>query len=585
MVLAAAMLACWGHLLVSGTMRHVLGSFSWKWWLRDQVLLSSLGYTIVFAALSFVPLVLHVAWPRRVTLARLATFEVALAAFAILLLLQRIAPWALLVIALAVAVRFHAWAAGHVRELRVAARRIAAIGSAASLLVATGTIALRSLRERSAVRQLAAAPAGTPNVLLLILDTVRARSMGLYGGAVSNTPALGAWAERGVLFESAYSTASWTLPSHASMFTGAYASRSGADWRAPLGTERATLAEVLGEHGLVAGGFVANTVAAWYRTGLARGFTRYEDAPLTLDEVLLSTTFTQSTSVVNAYIEWNASRWPRAALQALAPLSLRPHGNYLWNDDIPAHAVAERFLDWERGLAGRPFFAFLNFFDAHAPYLPPPRYRSLYGTGGRAIDRYLGAIRYMDDEIDALLRELDRRGRLRNTIVIVTSDHGESFGEHDLVGHGNGLYRNQIRVPLLILNGPGLPAGRRVAVPVSLRDLAATIADLAGITRHPFGGTSLRRLIVNGERDGLSPAIAEVSRSINVNPGSFVGRADQKSFIDDSVHVVGSSLGTLAAFDIREDSLEEDDLCDGGDPCAAARALLARVLEAHRIVW
>jgi arylsulfatase A-like enzyme len=369
------------------------------------------------------------------------------------------------------------------------------------------------------------------------------------------------------------------------MFTGAFASRTGADWRSPLGEEQATLAEVLAARGLVTGGFVANTVAAWYRTGLARGFTRYDDTPRTFEEVLLSTTLTQTKSVVNSFIEWKSTRWPRATLQALAPLSLRPHGNYLWNDDIPAEAVVERFLEWEGGLEGRPFFAFLNFFDAHAPYLPPPPYRAMYGAGGRVIDRYLGAIRYMDDELDALLRTLDRRGRLENTIVIVTSDHGESFGEHDLAGHGNGLYRDQIRVPLLILNAPGLPQGTRVTAPVSLRDLAATIADLTGVAEHPFGGQSLRRLVVQGERGGLSPSIAEVSRSINANPRSFVGRADQKSVVDDSLHVIASSLGTLAVYDIRTDPLEKDDRCDEGARCDAARALLSRVLGMHRIVW
>lgn len=588
MLLAASLVACWGHLTVVAITRHLFGVFSWKWWLRDQLLFSSVGYPLVFAAISILPIVVHVCWPRRFTLARFAAFEFALIALAMLLLVQRISPWALLVVAIAVAAELHRRVRGRDATITTWSRRIAAVGVTASLVVTSGTLLSRALTERSALRSLPDPASSAPNVLLLILDTVRASSTGLYEGPADNTPHLDARARAGVVFENAYSTASWTLPSHASIFTGQYASHTGADWRAPLGTTYPTLAEVLRDRGYATGGFVANTVAAWYRTGLARGFLHYEDTKRSPTEALLATTFTQTNSIVDAYIAWISGAWWRTAVRSIWPISLAPHGNYVWHDQISADDVADGFLAWQRTLDQRPFFAFLNLFDAHEPYLPPQRYRAMYPAPAPNVARYLGGIRYMDDVIDRLLDELDQRGVLRNTIVVVTSDHGESFGEHKLFGHGNGLYREQIRVPLLILNGPGLVAGTRVAAPVSLRDLGATILSLTSTDDgHPLGGVSL--LPVRSQADSAcirrSPVIAEVSRGINVTRRSFAGRADQKSVVNDTVQVIESSLETLAIFDLRRDSLQTNDVAVRPALAAAGRALVRDAFRDVGIAW
>lgn len=586
LTIAAAMVACWGHLAVSAVMRHVFGLFSWKWWLRDQLMLSSIGYLLVIGALSLVPIALHTIWPRRVTLAILAAFQAALTAFAVLLLAQRIAPWALSVVALAAAVQLHRWARAREDALRRASRRLALAGVTASALVVSSLHLVRARAEARDMAALADAPAGTPNVLLIILDTVRASGLGLLGGPFDNTPHLAEWARRGVTFERAYSTASWTLPSHASMFTGEYASHAGADWSVPLDAGKVTLAEVFRDRGLATGGFVANTVAAVYRTGLSQGFIRYEDTPRSLAEFALSTTLTQTKSAATFFLEWKRSGWLRGAAKRAMPLSLVPHGNYVQDDLIPAGAVANSFLQWQVGLGGRPFFAFLNLFDAHAPYVPPERYRTMYGANGRDIDRYHGAIRYMDDEIDRLLRTLDARGVLRNTIVVVTSDHGESFGEHKLVGHGNGLYLNQIHVPLVIVSAPGLPAGVRVHRQVSLRDLAATILDYSGLGKErPLGGRSLRPVIAGDSAAVVSPVIAEVNKGINVDPRTLSGSADQKSVVTDSLHVIQGSQNSLSVFAHRFDPLEERDLSAEPPARAAGLGLMTRTLEANDIRW
>lgn len=586
LVIASALSACLLHLLVAGTMRHLLHLFSWKWWLRDQLFVSSVGYLLVFALLALVPSLLYIAWPRRITLPRLVAFHVALATFSVLLVFQRIAPWALALIAIGAAVQALRVARSRIPTLRSRSRRYAT-GVLAVAAVGVGFIDLSLRRgEARALAHVAPAPEGTPNVLLIILDTVRAASVGFLGGPVDNAPHLAELGKRGVVFDEAYSTASWTLPSHASIFTGEYASATRADWAQPLGNDHQTLAEALAADGLAGGGFVANTVAAWYRTGLGRGFVHFDNTKHSLAEFALSTTLTQSSSVVRGYMGWIRTGWWRAALKDALPLSLAPRGNYITHDLIEGGRVVDDFLEWQGTLGKRPFFAFLNLFDAHEPYLPPREFRTMYGKNALDYDRYLGAIRYMDGEIDRALKELERRGVLENTIVIVTSDHGESFKEHGLVGHGNGLYRNQLRVPLVIVNAPGSTPGLRVTHPISLRDLPATILDLAGHpTGHSLGGRSLRPLLTDGGTVEASPVIAEVSHGINIDPRSFVGRADQKSIVDDTLHVIQSNLHTLMAFDMDDDSLELDDLTD--DPAVKAHALevITRLLKERKLTW
>ena len=158
----------------------------------------------------------------------------------------------------------------------------------------------------------------------------------------------------------------------------------------------------------------------------------------------------------------------------------------------PAEQVNSDFLRWlDRREPGRPFFAFLNYYDAHDPYQPPAEFarkfspvipRGYFREGVRLPrevidelrDAYDGAIAYLDHELGRLLAELRERGLLDDTLLIVTSDHGESLGEHGLMSHGNSLYLTLLRVPLVIVHPARIPAGRSIAEPVSLRDIPAT---------------------------------------------------------------------------------------------------------------
>jgi arylsulfatase A-like enzyme len=427
-------------------------------------------------------------------------------------------------------------------------------------------LAAEALRERRAVAGLPAADPGAPNVLLLILDTVRAQSTSLYGYARRTTPRLDALADSGVRFEHAYSTAPWTLPSHASMFTGRYPHEISADWLTPLDRADMTLAERFRDAGYVTGGFVGNYMVS-REVGVARGFMRYDDFQRDVRQLAMSASLTT----------W-LFHWPRLR----RPLK--------WYDQVnrrPADDVNAGVMRWVRARGARPYFAFVNYFDAHEFYLPPPPFATMFGpdtarknwhigfsmrNGGIAyrtdkavmkphevageLAAYEAALAYTDSRIGMLLDSLQAAGALKNTIVVVTSDHGEHFGEHGKFEHGMSLYPQLLHVPLLI-HAPGqVPLGLRVQRTVSLRDLAATIESLA-LRSNKLPGASLSGLW-GADSATFSPSAVQASRTIStladVPEGTRVG--SWAAVIDDKlvIEYVGGAVGT-EVYDLRADSL------------------------------
>jgi arylsulfatase A-like enzyme len=358
-------------------------------------------------------------------------------------------------------------------------------------------------------------PAGSPNVLLIVLDTVRADHLSLYGYQRPTTPTLERLATHGVRFDAARATAPWTLISHASIFTGRWPHELDVEWLTPLRKNYPMLAEYMGARGYATAGFVSNVMYCSYDTRLDRGFTHYEDYVLEKlspfrTSVLVEEALTGLVSV--------GSRQETGVLRALQEW-LRPLFRYAIRSD--ARSINRSFLSWldRRPDPGRPFFTFLNYFDAHSPYeVPwnanhqfgrrpetPEEQQIIYGQW-TAIDKlqlprdylilarncYDSCLAYIDEEIGRLCDELDRRGVLERTWVVITSDHGEGLGEHDLFEHGESLYSTEIHVPLLIVPPSHIKAERIVPESVSLRDLPATIVDLAGqANKSPFPGRSL----------------------------------------------------------------------------------------------
>lgn len=333
-----------------------------------------------------------------------------------------------------------------------------------------------------------------PNVLLVVLDTLRAGVVSGYGAPKSQTPTVARLAREGVLFTNARSTSAWTVPAHASMFTGRYPSRHGAHGGSEaLALEAVTLAELLSAtHETV--GFSENPHIRQDKQ-FDQGFDRFRNT------------------------------WPRFGQRQ--------------DRRLPTDLLAVKWL--RRRSADRPFFLFLNFMDPHLPYHPPAEYLSRFvdnetdpirvqelmaigdeearlWIAGRlglspqdlAILRQLYAAEaaYVDARLGKVIRALKVRGWLDQTLVIVVGDHGENIGDHGLMEHQFCLYESLLRVPL-IMRWPGrIAAHLRRGDPVQLVDVFPTILEAAGVDRDRWPsqeGSSLLAGPVEADR----PVVAE----------------------------------------------------------------------------
>jgi arylsulfatase A-like enzyme len=444
------------------------------------------------------------------------------------------------------------------------------------------TIGGRAWSEHRALAALPSPPLGARNVLLIVWDTVRAQNLSLYGYDRRTTPSLERLAGRGLRFDLAFATSSWTLPSHASLFTGRWPHELGVDWKSALRPDVPTLAEYLGTQGYDTAGFVANLDYCSRETGLARGFVHYEDYPIELYDTLAR--------YIGLVRRLEISSWVCILERVFERFSWKSSG-LLPRAREHAKSGAEvnsAFLDWLSGQQGRhrPFFAFLNFNDAHSPYeVPDPsmtafgyrpascqdretllHWNSLekanlsYHDVRMAADLYDDGIAYLDRELGRLLDELDRRGVLDQTLVIVAADHGEHLGDHLLFFHGCSLYRQLVQVPLVIVD-KAVPAGRVVGEPVSLRDLPATIVDLLGPHGDsPFPGRSLSRF---WKRDQVpeapsEPLLMETGKPIVLtNEGREpVAKGPMKSIIFGGMHYIRSGDGSEELYSLKSDPEE-----------------------------
>ena len=302
------------------------------------------------------------------------------------------------------------------------------------------------------------------NLLLITLDTVRADRLGAYGYAGVETPNLDRLASEGVRFAEAGSPVPLTLPAHATILSGLLPPRHGVrnNGAERFPEEPATLATRLAAAGYRTGAFIGAFVLD-RRFGLGRGFDRYDD---------------------------EIPRERAADLDA----------------ERPGRVVTDRALAWLSEKSEKPFFAWVHLYDAHAPYAPPEPFRTLYA------DRpYDGEIAEVDAQVGRLLAELDRLGIAGRTVVVVVGDHGEALGEHGELTHGLLLYEPSLHVPLL-LRAPGvLPTGWVVETPVSLVDLAPTLAGLldcplSAKTDRPLDGRDLSRQL----RERREPAAEDL---------------------------------------------------------------------------
>lgn len=333
-----------------------------------------------------------------------------------------------------------------------------------------------------------------PNVLLLVVDTLRADHTSLHGYERDTTPNLAAFAERALVYDAARATSSWTKPSVASLMTGLSTTRHGVEQDdGKLPEAATTLAELL--------------AASGYRTGL------FSDNPY----VSRAFGFAQGFEHVYDYVSRPIAEPSGEEFADGADGAIRRDEHVDWARRAGAGALNRELLEWIDSFGERePWLAHVQYMEPHWPYAPPPPFDTKFtdepvrrselpnlwhvatGFAGsesgapateaerRAlIDAYDSAVAYWDSEFGALVAALDARGRLRDTIVVVTSDHGEGFYEHDLWAHQNSLYEELVRVPLVI-RGRGLMTGR-VERDVSLERIVGTLLALTGHDPREIG--------------------------------------------------------------------------------------------------
>ena len=318
-----------------------------------------------------------------------------------------------------------------------------------------------------------------PNIILISIDALRADHLSCYGYHRNTSPNIDRLASQGILFKNAFSQATWTLPSHTSIFLSQYVWRHKVDTnKKKLGNSPPTLAEILRDRNYTTGAFVGGgLLSAEY--GVNQGFEIYHDQ-------------------MASYMEWH--------------------------DQIASYM--DKLLSWLESARNRKFFLFIHTYDVHAPYNPPPPYFDLYTKGyseGKHLRTskgilpllnldaskltpeeinyimavYDGGINYVDDQLGKIFEKLDQLDIDDNTIIILTADHGEAFKEHGKFEHAHKPYIELIHVPLII-KGPGIPINRIYENSVQHIDILPTILEILNIPqRKEMQGRSLLPLMHN----------------------------------------------------------------------------------------
>lgn len=442
------------------------------------------------------------------------------------------------------------------RNIMYALLAAAAIGVGPQIALALG--------ERLAVSRLPAAPAGAPNVLLLVIDTLRGDRLSSVGYARPTTPHLDAFGREGVQFDFAFSTAPWTVPSHNTMLTGRHTFEHLMDSPIPnLNHGFPYLPEVLARHGYRSGLFSANLASA-VQEYLNAGFHHYDDhtTPAALSRLSLL-----------RKLAWQ--------FESRSGIHLPPPRR--------ASVINSAFLDWLDSRPEKPFFALLNYVDVHDHFLRewriPPPFDTKFGDAQPSTPRegphvnqaqldlyYDRNVAYVDDQVGCLLDELRRRGLDKNTLIIITSDHGEGLGQHGHVGHQSNLYFEALHVPLLVRFPGKLPAGLRQADPISLAALPRTIMDFLGLPSD-FPGKALpllQREPSSGE-NAEEPLLAEFYTNEN--------GPKLKSLLSSRWHYVRDVVtGAEELYDVKNDRAEIRNLATSPDLLSVMEGFRQRMM-------
>jgi len=380
-----------------------------------------------------------------------------------------------------------------------------------------------------------------PNILFVSVDSLRNDHLGCYGYQRNTSPNIDEFSKDSTIFEKTICQAPWTKPSIGSMLTSLYPSVHGADSQGEhgdnfsaaqshnnvsvLNESATTLAEVLKNNGYATAGFTGGGYAHSF-FGFSKGFDTYNDNAGGIKTV-----------------------------------------NY-------------EIFDWLNRNNNKPFFIFTHFFDAHYPFKVIPKYSKMFGSykssvnvdrqfeidvnSGkrklndedikRLVSLYDGGIYYVDEHLGQLFNMLKRMGCYDNTIIILTSDHGEGFMEHDLIAHADIMYNEVMRIPLII-RCPESGQGKVVQSQVRSIDIMPTILDMIGVESPPrIHGVSLRPMINEEMKDDLI-AFSETERM-----------GMQKAVMDSECKLMYNSLSNKSKFfDTKEDPGEKVNKADDND--------------------
>jgi arylsulfatase A-like enzyme len=576
--------------LVEGVVHMVLQRFVLENVWYQIVWIAALFNAAVLAisALALSPLVGWLPRPSGVRTTVFLLTVVALVPVLALTLKQWVHPVAILILVLGVGTAFTRWV------MTDETRRLELFGRSLPWVAVLSGLTLVSIQgglwwtERSGTNRLQPLDAKVPDVLVIIIDALRADHLSSYGYDRPTSPSLDRFAAEGALFEQAYSTSSYTLPSHVSILTGLSPHEHGAEWLTSKvhGTAAyPTLAETLQAKGYRTGAFSGNTYWFSREHGFGRGFLHFEDFFGSLTDMAARTAYGQ-----------------------IAVRVLRRFGY----EDIPARKRAPdtnaAVLRWIDRDLSHPLFVTINYMDVHDPYMPLPPYRTKFSKqaqpGGRLnwqlrvppslrpeqlqgeIDAYDGAIAYVDEQIDALVQALRQRRSDRDLLLIVTSDHGEEFYEHGSFLHGNHVYREVIHVPLIVAMPGRIPAGLRVSQPVSNASIPATIMSLIASQTAPFPGPSLQELLTTpGPVTSWPAPLVELGQKPWVPAPRPVRFGSMRSLIDSRWQYVEHETLGAELYDWVADPREQRNVVNEPDSKAAAERLrdkLAGRIAEHR---
>jgi arylsulfatase A-like enzyme len=424
------------------------------------------------------------------------------------------------------------------------------------------------------------ATAEAPNLVYIVVDTLRADALSCYGYPRPTSPRLDALAAQGALFEDLMASAAWTKPTTGTLLTGLYPSRHGAlhhgsMLRLPSGQR--TLAEAFQSAGWHTAAIVTNpNIQAVF--DFDRGFDTYFDSPVvdTLPKAALRTA------------------WFGRLLIALTRYQFN------WNYANDNQEVNRRALPWLAANQDRRFLLYLHYIDPHSPYAPPGEYRRRFAQSHGLVlhnqrkakvgrDLYDGEVAYQDMGLGQVFDELERLGLTDRTLVAITADHGEEWFEFGSLGHGQSLSQPLVHVPL-ILAGPGVPPGQRVAAPVETVGLPATLLELCGLLESGarFGDGQSFAGLLRGQPDAGAPLFLENEFSMEhdikddfvlsgVRQGELKLVLTEKSIYRAEA---GDILPMYELFDLARDPGERQDRFDETG-LAQRRDELMRALEAH----